>query len=237
MSFHSLAGYYPLFLIVAPFVVPRVINYVLQWSVGQKRAGHGTKVRLVPGNHDVGHVEGSSRYFSFSTRKLLPCTSVSVFALVKLTVRRPFNIFTSMHPIPLASPAPFIQSLIKSYRLPKNYDTLLALLSSMDSRLIYAHFGHDTFLNCHGLCRPDSASDHLMFHAVRLAKTYLLLAIILSLANPRWKWWITSAASSGFVAEVAQLAITDIRTRSDGMPASVSLSKYCKNIASEKYRR
>ena len=219
-----LADYYTLLLIVAPFVIPRALNYGLQW-VASRNATHGKAngSATTQAVHVVNIVDALPPSRFVHARKLLLCSSVIIFSIFQLLNRRPFNLFTSLQDgLPLTTHTSQLQSLLRWRGLSATWSHVPPLLTSLEARLVYAHFGQDTFLGCLGLCRPDSTGDHLAYAAVRLFRHYVLVAIALCLANKRWKNWLASLAAAGFTAEVFWLATSEIRTRSDGSANCVS---------------
>ena len=190
-------------LLLAPFLVPRALAWLGKYVVGSKPSKSERDTFL----RDT-HPTPRRRYHSL---RLFPIAIVCLYSVAALTVARPFNLFSSLGDIPLNTSTGKLSSTLASQNLSERYSDVLPYLTSLDSRIFYVHFGHDTFLGSQNLLGRPAATDFLIFHVVRLVRTYTLVSILLALGNPRWKVGLGMLASGGVLAEVWILATVEMK--------------------------
>lgn len=141
----------------------------------------------------------------------LPALLVVLYSICLLVFQRPFNFFTSFGYIPVTAPASQIQAALAWHDLADKYREDLNVLTSLDIRALYLHFGHANLLGCYRLLGSASPKDVLVYTSIQLSRTYIIRAILLAYSNQRWKTSILMASAAGFLYEVYSLGTTDMR--------------------------
>lgn len=192
-------------LLFAPLILPRIYSFV-----AQAIARMGRKATVSPTTSRTGGQQAQASRTTFRA-SAFPAVVVALYSLYLLTFGKPFNFFSSLGQIPLFAPTAKIQAALTWSNLSEKYGDDLALLTSLDIRALYMHFGHENLVGCHRLLGSTTPKDILAYTSVRLARTYLVRAILLAYANRRWKNSILVASVAGALYEIYTLATTDIR--------------------------
>ncbi|KAK9895516.1 hypothetical protein P389DRAFT_94231 [Cystobasidium minutum MCA 4210] len=195
-------------LLFAPLFLPRVYG-----MVAQAIARMANKAEAAPTTRTTLRQRPAQAIPTSMTRiTALPAALVAVYSLYLVTHGKPFNFFSSLGlPLPLIAPTSKIQAALNFRNLQGKYEDDLALLTSLDVRALYLHFGHDNLIGCHRLLDSVAPKDVLVYTSIRLARGYLVRAMLLAYANRRWKNSIFLGTVAGFLYELYTLATTDMR--------------------------
>lgn len=141
-----------------------------------------------------------------------------VHSALRLSLRAPFDVFSSLQrePIPLNIASSRLGAALQWHNLTHKHGHVLPWLTSLDNRLLYKHFGQDTFVAGHQLLGSATAKHLLAVHAAHLVRAYAVVALVLALARPRWRKSFGLLATAGCGAELYLLATTEISMRADG---------------------
>lgn len=192
-------------LLFAPLFLPRIYSFVAQAIA---RMGH--KATSPPTTSRAGGQQAQAPKITVLTAAF-PAVIVALYSLYLLTLGRPFNFFSSLGQIPLFAPTAKIQAALTWSNVSEKYGDDLALLTSLDIRALYLHFGHENLVGCHRSLGSTTPKDILAYTSVTLARAYIIRALLLAYANRRWKNSILLASVAGALYEIYTLATTDIR--------------------------
>ena len=210
-----------LLLLLAPVALPRLLQLAIR-VIASTRRSKGTAAGSPPFLRQQQQQQEQTsiltRYFEVSI-----LLAVAVHSLLRLTLYRPFDIFNSLQGgrIPLNIASSKLSAALQWNNLTHKHGHVLPYLTSLDARLLYEHFGQDTFVMGHELLGSVTAKDLLAIHAARLVRTYALMTLAIALARPRWRNYIGLLAFAGCATELYLLATTDISMRGDGSCTSM----------------
>lgn len=193
-------------LLLAPLLLPKLYSFAAQ-------AVFGLRNKPAPGSDASRYRQQPKGLRSrFELRwSDLPILLVALHSLYSVVYGRPFSFFTSLGPIPVTAPTSKIQAALSWRDLGHKYGEDLQLLTSLDIRALYLHFGHANLFGCYRLLGSAAPKDVLAYSSIQLARTYIIRAILLAYSNRRWKNSILLASAAGFLYEVYALATTDMR--------------------------
>lgn len=210
--------YSTLLVLALPFVLPRALRAVSEVTGRRRQARTASKDGFDP---PQSRRDGRPQSTALRILAAGPPVVVASYAIFALAFRTPFDLFSTLGVIPLTTPSSKLSSLLAWHKLSETHGALLPYLTSLDSRLLYTHFGHATFLGCQQvLGGAASAKDLLAFHAAHLVRIYAFVVLALAFANARWRVWIGMAGIAGCLSELYLLGTTEIRLQANGLPTS-----------------
>ena len=205
-------------LLLAPVALPRALQLAVRITATIRRRKIAASAPSSVWQQPQQEQSRATRYFQ--TCLLL---ALALHAFLRLTLYRSFDIFNSIagERIPLNVASSKLAAALQWNNLTQKHGHILPYLTSLDARLLYEHFGQDTFVTAHQVLGTATAKDLLVIHAARLIRLYAVVTLGLALARPRWRNYIGILATAGAVTELYLLATIDISMRGDGSCTSL----------------
>jgi hypothetical protein len=201
-------------LLFAPFLVPQVLGWAIRLLSSTRQSAKSTPTPTTSGTASH-QPKGESSLFKKRSR-YMAAGVLCLRSLLAVTWRRPFNIFTSLGDVPLTASISKLTSLLEWHQLSDQYGYILPHLTSLDARLLYTHFGQETFTRCQGLCNPRQPSEYLFYYALLLLRTYAFAAILAACVNLRMRNWLDLLLAVGYCGELYLQASTEMRAPTSG---------------------
>lgn len=148
------------------------------------------------------------RFLPSNYLKVAPAILLAVYTVLSLVYLKPFNLFTSLGQLPITAPAGQIQLALSRFGLLDKYADDLNLLTSLDRRVLYLHYGHSNFVGCQQLLGSTAPRDLLAYSSIRILQGAVGKGLLLALSNRRWKVSLFIASIAVALYQIYALATT-----------------------------
>lgn len=207
--------------LLVPLVLPKALSFVSKCirNYGGKGRGKRQRGRTAAATTTSPVTQPVHRGYKVERWRYLPVFFLACWAVYSLvTYRNAHDLFARLD-LPLTAPQKSIEASLRFFSLQKTYSHLLPYLTSLDARLLYVHYGGDTFFEFYkdgglfgaNLAGAQAQKDMLAFQAVRTVRGYLLAGILLAVANKRFRHFAVMGAILGAAVEIYISATTDMR--------------------------